>query len=578
MSDSQAGSADVIEAVAVADNDLLGQVRLLNEPVGWLDRLSDFGSQFCSSILVKEARQAMSSRQFLWTYLALLAVCALWAIVGLTFSGSRAESGPAMLFGFYTIIGVPLAIIVPFSAFRSLVREFEDGTIQLVSITTMKPYQIVAGKMGSAMLQLLVYLSVLAPCIAFTYLLRGIGVEQIVAGLVVSIFGCLVLTAVGLFLAGVTRSGLLNVGVSVVLIAALIGVYFAWVGVAGGITHSNILAGDDFWNPDSLVALFGFFAFFGSFGVLLFVSAASQISFPTENRTTAVRIVTLGQQVLCFAWIIAAAVAGGPNMNGEFGAIMCFIVGHFWLVIGFLMSSESWPLSDRVARQLPTTFLGRTFTSLLMPGPGRGFLFAAANVIACTVMTCLILVFSSESTAGRAVANFAGAKLTADKLDGMCSAAFGSIYILWFLAVVFLLMAYRRKRRPNVQVSQYNPLVSLLIGVLLVLGCCLGPVVMQYGLTSGAIPNDYTILQTFNWYWTVIELAEEGTWTAGFAGALMFTLQAVPVILIAVAVASRELLIDPTQTPNRVIAERAQQQKQELPPGESIEEIFGDLD
>jgi hypothetical protein len=73
-------------------------------------------------------------------------------------------------------------------------------------------------------------------------------------------------------------------------------------------------------------------------------------------------------------------------------------------------------------------------------------------------------------------------------------------------------------------------------------------------------------------------LAEEGTWTAGFAGALMFTLQAVPVILIAVAVASRELLIDPTQTPNRVIAERAQQQKQELPPGESIEEIFGDLD
>jgi len=34
--------------------------------------------------------------------------------------------------------------------------------------------QIISGKLGSAALQVLVYLSALAPCLAFTYLLRGL--------------------------------------------------------------------------------------------------------------------------------------------------------------------------------------------------------------------------------------------------------------------------------------------------------------------------------------------------------------------------------------------------------------------
>ena len=45
---------------------------------------------------------------------------------------------PLMMSGYYCILAFPLLVIVPFSAFRSLAAEREDGTYELLSITTRR--------------------------------------------------------------------------------------------------------------------------------------------------------------------------------------------------------------------------------------------------------------------------------------------------------------------------------------------------------------------------------------------------------------------------------------------------------
>ena len=562
------------QPAVIGGADLLSTSRIVQAPDTPLSRIVDFASRLCSSILIKETRQAIKSRQFLWTYLALLVVCAIWAIAGLTFNIDRSETGPEMLLGYFFIMGFPLGIIVPFSAYRSLTREFEDGTIQLVSITTMRPWQIVAGKLGSALLQMLVYLSVLAPCIAFTYLLRGIGISQILIGTTICVSGSVCLTIVGLFLAGTTRSGALNVGMSVLFVVALAGIYFMWCGIISEFTTGSAF-GNSSWGDQASVILFGFVALFGSTALLLFLSAAAQISFPSENRSTATRWVMLFQQVLFFAWFLAiflvdSAYGNTMHYSDELPLVMGFSYGHYWLLMGFLMSGESFPLSQRVRRDLPTTLLGKSFRSLLMPGPGRGFLFCVANLVACTIVGCLIFLtlFSDNLMLRSFFPNNNQARFSYEVYEGCLTLVSTCVYVTSFLAVVYLLMTFRR-RWPSVSVGQYNSLVGLLLGSILVILSCLVGYAVQINLLGH---DEYTFMQLFNWHWTTAEMADRSL-TEAFVAAAFFAIVATPLILFAIVLAARELLVEPTTTPERVIQDLTPPEPQ-LPPGESIDDIF----
>ena len=117
-------------------------LNIANEKTTAWGRLNDRLSEWCSSILVKETRQALKSRQFIWTYFVLLVCVGVWTVLGLAVAYDQYRAGRQLLFGFMVILGFPLGLIIPFGAYRSLAREFEDGTINLISITTMRPYQI----------------------------------------------------------------------------------------------------------------------------------------------------------------------------------------------------------------------------------------------------------------------------------------------------------------------------------------------------------------------------------------------------------------------------------------------------
>src|SRR5689334_6908640 len=104
-------------------------------------------------ILVKETRQALKSRQFVITFLVVLVACWIVSFVGVAWVGPEiywAAAGPTLLMGYFVVLTVPLALIVPFAAFRSLAAEQEEQTYELLSITTLSSRKIITGKLASA--------------------------------------------------------------------------------------------------------------------------------------------------------------------------------------------------------------------------------------------------------------------------------------------------------------------------------------------------------------------------------------------------------------------------------------------
>jgi len=144
-----------------------------------LERLDLWANQFSdrlNPILIKETRQSLKSRQFIFTFFSLLTAALGWTIVG---SLSRmpqiytTPSAPTLLLGYYAVLAVPMLLVVPLAAYRSLEVEIDDGTLELLSISSLSPWQVVLGKLASSLLQIFLYFIVLLPCMAYAYTLRS---------------------------------------------------------------------------------------------------------------------------------------------------------------------------------------------------------------------------------------------------------------------------------------------------------------------------------------------------------------------------------------------------------------------
>ncbi len=201
---------------------------------GRIERFLVYAGDWLNPILVKETRQALKSFQFTAMFILLLIGCWIVTMGGVALVGPRifyaAEGGTLMLW-YYAILAFPLAVVVPYAAFRSLAEEREDNTYDLLSITTLRPRQIISGKLGSAVVQMAVYFSAITPCLAFTYLLRGIDLPTIAVLLAYLFFWSLGLSMIGILLATLTKRRFAHVFVSVAFVGSLLWLFvFAIVG------------------------------------------------------------------------------------------------------------------------------------------------------------------------------------------------------------------------------------------------------------------------------------------------------------------------------------------------------------
>jgi hypothetical protein len=421
----------------------------------------EWAGERLNPLLVKEVRQSLKSRQFSITFTAVLCLSWLWSIAGIARLGpgvSYGANGPEIFFGYYLILAFPLILIVPYSAFRSLIAEREDNTYELVAITTLRPRQIVAGKLGSAVAQMAVYFSAVAPCLAFTYLLRGIDVPTIGWIMFYTFLASLGFSLCALLLATIAKEKHWQVMLAVVIIVVL---FWAFT-TAVGICHTRLrFARLPFTNPEFWLENAIFLSFYVSTFALLYLAAAAQLTFNSENRSTPLRWAMLAQQILWVGWMGFAVFHtltqnGGAGTN-RLGCVIALIVSTiYWFVMGSFMTGEATELSPRVKRRLPVSVLGRAFLTWFNPGPGTGYLFAVCNVAAVALLA-LAGIWYDQRTGGPTTVGVPAASLQLAAVLLLIG------YLTIFLGVGNLLLRLLRK------FTRVNLSAAVLVNVLLVM-------------------------------------------------------------------------------------------------------------
>lgn len=404
-------------------------------------------------ILVKETRQALRSWQFALTFLLVLVACWVVTFGGIAVIGPSvyyAAGGAELLLAYFRVLSVPLLVVVPFATFRSLAAEREENTYDLVSITTLRPRQIISGKLASAVLQMIMFFSAITPCLAFTYLLRGVDTPTIALLLAYAFLASLALSVVGLLLATLARQRYGQLLMSVAFVALLLyACYWAQRTAIDLVRHGFELYGE----PNFWVANFYGLALYAATMLLAFFAAAAMISFPTVNRSTPLRLAMLLLQA-----VIVAAFAWYWILSGYEPDVVWILASAgaaFWFVMGTMLNGEQAEMSRRVLRSLPDSMLGRIFCTWLQPGPSSGYMFVVANMTTLTLLALVPAVYELRTgSRGPAWPN-------PDRYVSLLVLGWG--YVVAYLGAGCIVVALLRK------VSEVTMFTSVLLHLLLLL-------------------------------------------------------------------------------------------------------------
>lgn len=502
----------------------------------WATRL-DRASEWLNPILVKESRQALKSRQFVITFTIMLLVTWIATIVAVTSlwpSIYYLPYGSYLLSTYSIILALPLVLVVPFSAFRSLAVEREDGTFELVSVTALTARQIITGKLGSAFAQIMVYCSAIAPCLAFTYLLRGVDLIRILFVIFWTVAISAGLCCLCLLAATFARARYMQTFLSVGIIFMLILVGWFWL---IGILSVTITGDSVPWGNHNFWALMGYlFTMLVCFSVTCVLAAAAQISFASDNHATPVRVALFFTQ-----WIATGGFVYLVCLFKEAQAIIAFstLACLFWAVAGSLMIGDSGFISERVRRQLPASLFGRALFSWFNPGSGTAYVFTCVTMgtgVGAAILFCMLAsgngVFGIRS---RFIPDF----------RFFNASVLALLYVVAYLGAAHLIIAALRRY------VSITPVLSFVVAIFVGMAACLIPLMVGIAMDSNLVPS-YTPIQAPNWIWTYIECMDHDVHPEII---IIVVTYAVPIFVVNVLLAYREIAATRTAVPTRVLEE-----------------------
>ncbi len=335
-----------------------------------LDRLGERIADRVNPIVVKEVRQGLRTRVF-WIFFSLMLVACLFiSLFAFASSDGIADrAGQATFIAYFVCLGFVQFFVIPYAAYRSMAREAEDETWVLLTLTGLGPRRILAGKLGSSVLQGGLYASAATPFLLFSYFLNGIDLPTIIVGVLVSVAYQVFLVSVSVSLATLAESRLVRALLHFVLLGVLL------QGLALGITGAvligefaqKIASTSAFWLT-SLSVLFGMV----TTGLLLFEAAAARLSLPTEDYARGPRLVYLLQFVGAVGFFIWGWATSGEAEVLTAGSVTMSL---YATLVGLFVASDR----DGMARLHWAT--GRRL-SLLKPGGFRGYLLVVGLLVA----------------------------------------------------------------------------------------------------------------------------------------------------------------------------------------------------
>jgi hypothetical protein len=341
--------------------------------------LERLGDRF-NPIVVKEVRQALKSRQFVYTFLLLLLAAWAGSIFGVSYLGESIDYGSsAVTFyaGFLFALCAATLVIVPFSTFRSIVEERTESTLELLQITALSPVQIVRGKTLSAMVQVLVYYCAIAPFIAFTALLPGFEIIHVTFSLVMLLITALCFCLIALAIGAQARNTTFQSLSSLIVIAMAFGGMMSFFGFMTAAGNRIEFDKSDTWWALALVVFLGL-----STGYICEQAAIAQLTFDSDNRSTGIRLATGAQWLFCWIGLLTFLIVRQPPPmpSGELTAILTVTAMQI-TAAGLLFVGAPDSLSRRVSRGLPRSPILRVLCTPFLPGAARGLLYALMSLV-----------------------------------------------------------------------------------------------------------------------------------------------------------------------------------------------------
>ena len=346
------------------------------------NRAASWIADRCNPIVVKEARQAVRSRTII--SLITLEILALLAITGGTalFQGRQARDLDGNgLEVFMTINGGVMflcALFVPAFVAGKLASERKGVAADLLYTTSIGPASVVWGKVAVTMMIASLLLSVAAPFLVVSYLLRGIDLPTIATVLATDVIVILLCAQAAITVAAFPVAGVLRVLAAIAAVPLFVyvaGLSFAGIAFLGGGGSGGLRTADAWW-------AYGAFAgvALGSVG-LFFTLTVSMLQAPHADRATLPRVYT---SALWVATLIGAQVYAIRVSDPAVIAIW----GVAWLILASiaiaLCAGERRTLGARVRVGVPRRLVYRIPRALFMSGAATGLtwsiLLAAATV------------------------------------------------------------------------------------------------------------------------------------------------------------------------------------------------------
>jgi hypothetical protein len=331
-------------------------------------------------ILVKEVRQALRGRYFRILFTATLTFATVVGLMVVAFAarGNQESIGVPFFMVMFGCMAAAVHAFTPFWAYLSTSSEWDENTHDLLVLSNLRPRQIVAGKLLSALVQALLYYSTFGPFLVFAFLLNGVDLLSITVILACSLATCAALSLVGIALASLARTRAAR-GLLMAVFGAGLGILWgAGIGMAGGVVESPQMLR----SSEGQVAVLMFLTFAAVVAALFGVVALARFAHEEENRSTGMRALSTAIVVLAGAWSVWLV---HEFKEHELAIVMQMIAGCLMLVPWLVFTTEAERLGRRTTKHVTPHRALALLTTPFLPGGGRGVLLLLVH-FACAIL------------------------------------------------------------------------------------------------------------------------------------------------------------------------------------------------
>ena len=276
-----------------------------------------------SPMLVKELRQGVRTRVFVSLFILLQVTMLLTVSLTLLVAAHGEDASAGTVF-FWIFVGLPVLVVLPLNGLGAVNGEIKANTLELIFLTRLTAFRIVAGKWLAIFVQCLLFVCAVLPYLVLRYFIGGVNLAVELELLGWMLLGSAVISA---FATGLSAYPVRTVRATTSLFFVL-GTFV--LGPTLELLGRGVVAG----TGPGLAQVAGLIVCAGIILLLMLEVGAARIAPPAENHSAVMRLLAAG------GWLTALAVS---FLNARSVAILflTFVISGLVCLVG-LCEEPRW--------------------------------------------------------------------------------------------------------------------------------------------------------------------------------------------------------------------------------------------